>query len=253
MALPTLVNVRSTAALSSGAGSSRGAGAGHESGSSNGDKKSGDGIRHAYDFENGGATTTDVAARGGFQALQRDNADYVVDTQLTTTPSLTCLPNTITKNEPALIFWQCNNDTTNAKLQTKTQSLASSLTDIHTVGKKQVNPTTDTTYTISCGTETQSCDITVIQPVVGITADERTVEKYKSTTLRWDTLDIDSCILTTNDTTSRYKNWKRSCAGDSHGACSAITHPITKDTTFTLTCITKTGMTKKKEIEIKVE
>ena len=162
-------------------------------------------------------------------------------------PTLTCMPNTVAPSEPALIFWQCLDSS-------QTASAVGFSTGDSSYGSVRVNPDVDTTYSLSCASGAYAeCNIDVVNSALALTVSTTTVPMWDTVELSWSALDVQNCELTSDDDSSMYKDWSR------HGACSAATpcvaqsHDITKETVFTLSCTTLTGLDKETSVTVDVE
>ncbi len=159
-------------------------------------------------------------------------------------PILTCLPNVVVADEPALILWQCRDGSS-------ASSGGNFSTGGKVMGKTRVNPSADTKYELFCGDVPEPqvrCSVEVINPAIAIITDTSTVPMWEKVNISWNSLDTQSCRLDSDDNNSKYADWNRSgTSGD------VYSHPITKETKFTLTCTTKTGMEKSKSITVDVE
>lgn len=175
------------------------------------------------------------------------NSGSVQATYLSKEPILTCLPNKVVKNEPALIFWQCKNGS-------QTSVSQNFQTDGKSMGKTRINPSVTTEYELTCGSSNVSeqvtraaCNIEVINPALALVVSDTSVPMWEKVNITWNSLDTQNCKLESDDDNSKYAHWERNgTEGD------VYSHSITKDTVFTLTCTTGTGMEKKKSVTVGV-
>ena len=158
-------------------------------------------------------------------------------------PYMACLPHSVENNEPALIIWQCLDASESA-------SGFGFETGGEPMGIAEVNNATTTTYKVACASgATASCDVRVSRSAIILEADEAKVDSFDKTKIRWRTVDMQNCVLDSDDDSSKYKDWRRSGTNSTDGVFS---HPITKLTKFTLSCITKSGMRKSATVEVGV-
>ena len=159
------------------------------------------------------------------------------------TPTLICLPEIVGANETVIVMWACRDGaytTTSDTIDTAGE----------TIGSVRMQPSANATYDITCVNDitdvadtAATCSIDVAQPSIAIIATPDRVDYNESTSLSWRTTDATACAVT-SDTNSSFE--RRGVAGD------ISSHSLTRDTTFTLTCETITGLLEKKEIEVSV-
>lgn len=157
------------------------------------------------------------------------------------TPILICVPSTVGAEEEVIIMWACRDEATS----TESDEFE---TNGKTIGSVRVQPTEGNKYTITCVNETAgtndtaaSCNIVVAEPVLTITATPSAVPFGDTTVLAWSTTDTQACTLTSD----AHFGFKR------NGTQGQITTPgITKDTTFTLTCESISGLLVKTKVEV---
>ncbi len=157
------------------------------------------------------------------------------------TPILICVPSTVGAAEEVIVMWACRDEATS----TEGDGFE---TDGETIGSVRVQPTEGTTYTVTClneSTDTDdtaaSCNVVVAEPALTITATPNAVPFGDTTVLAWSTTDTQSCTLTSD----AHFGFKR------NGTQGQITTPgITKDTTFTLTCESTSGLLVRTEVEV---
>ncbi len=164
------------------------------------------------------------------------------------TPTLNCMPDKVVYAEPALIFWQCLDGSDRAFLSTDDDD---SSMELYPADFTRIYPTESKTYFIDCSNGSSAqCTIDVIDPVIALEVSETTVEAWDNVIIRWETSDIQSCVLNSDDDSSKYANWSRRGTNSLTGIYS---HAITKDTVFTLICTTLTGLDEEASVTVDVE
>lgn len=163
-------------------------------------------------------------------------------------PILNCLPNVVEQNEPVLVLWQCRNGAELIELNANEQPVA--LAVGASMGKINTNLTTDTEYNLTCGEKTAQCDVEVINPALALMVSTTTVPMWDTVELSWSSVDTTSCELNSDDDSSKYVDWKRSGTSSIEGV---LSHAITKETVFALTCSTKMGTEVEKAITVIVQ
>jgi hypothetical protein len=158
-------------------------------------------------------------------------------------PTLFCLPSPVSAGEEALILWACRD----TAYKTAGDNFE---TNGALIGTTRVTPTSDTTYTLECINDAPkvqntvgSCTIEVANPQLALISTPRQTTRGGSVSISWQTTDTTSCILTSDADPNFSRNGTR---GDS------ISPPLSKNTTFTLTCETATGAIKEQSIETEV-
>ncbi len=161
----------------------------------------------------------------------------------TRAPTLVCAPNTIAQGEEVIVMWACRDQAYKAVSE-------SFDTNDDTIGSVRITPEGDTTYTVGCinnieNTENTSatCEVNMAQSALAVVATPSVVSRGGTVALSWKTKDTNSCVLTSNI----YSNFeKRGTAGD------AVSHPLTENTIFTLTCETIAGLLKERKVSVGV-
>ncbi len=150
-------------------------------------------------------------------------------------PLLQCLPATITRGEPALIAWFCNEETYEASFETGGVAY----------GLQRVSPQKTTRYTLTCGAAASSipyaCTVTVIEPTAALRA-PNAVASGASANVYWSSVGTTSCTLS-SDTNSTFT--RSGVEGD------VQTHAIYQPTTFTLVCETQSGGVLEKSVTVR--
>ncbi|MBL4644571.1 MAG: hypothetical protein JKX80_01760, partial [Candidatus Pacebacteria bacterium] len=178
-------------------------------------------------------------------SLTQTNTPAVTPTPPTiknSTPTLLCLPDPIKPGEDVLIMWACRDDA----YKTTAENFD---TDEAVIGSVHVNPTKDTTYTLTCvnnrttDTTAATCTIDVANPALAIIATPRRATRGGTVSLSWKTTDTNSCVLSS----SNHPNFeKRGIEGD------VVSPSLTTNTTFTLTCETTTGVLEERSVGVLV-
>lgn len=161
----------------------------------------------------------------------------------TRAPTLVCAPNTVVQGEEVIVMWACRDQAYKAVSE-------SFDTNNEAIGSVRVTPKGDTTYTVECINNIESventsatCEVNMAQPALAIVATPSLVSRGGTVALSWKTKDTNSCVLTSNV----YVNFeKRGTTGD------AVSHPLTENTIFTLTCETTAGLLKERKLSVGV-
>lgn len=162
-------------------------------------------------------------------------------------PILNCLPRTVERNEPALIFWQCLDSS-------QTASATGFSTGGLPSGSTQINSNTSEVFSLSCSAGSYAeCDVEIINPALAMTVNVESVPRWEKVNLSWSAIDMQNCELSSDDDNSKYKDWKRSGVCDAAEPCTAKSHPITKSTVFTLACTTLTGLERETSVTVTVQ
>lgn len=156
-------------------------------------------------------------------------------------PALICIPPIIGISEETILMWACRDGAYTAEGENFDAEGA-------LFGTIRVQPTEDTTYTLECINDISdtsntgtSCVVNVAEPVLNFSTDTSSVAYGDPVNLTWDTVDTNSCLLT-SDTHIGFT--RRGTSGE-------VTTPgIVRDTTFTLTCESESGLLKKEELKI---
>ncbi len=160
------------------------------------------------------------------------------------TPILNCLPGVVEKDEPALIFWQCLDSS-------QTASAVGFSTGGSALGHVRVNAASSTVYTLNCSAgSTAKCSVDSVAPSAALSVSDNSVKLWEKVLLSWSTVDMQSCEIGSDDDNSKYKDWSRNGVESVDGVQS---HPITKETTFTLKCTTDTGLERTKSVIVSVD
>lgn len=159
------------------------------------------------------------------------------------TPTLICLPGVIDEGEEVLVMWACRDGA-------HTTSSDTIATDGKTIGSVRVRPGVDTTYTIVCENDipdadntSAECRVDVSNPALAIIATPSRAQQGGTVTLSWKTKDTNSCYVT-SDSHSNFE--RRGIEGD------ALSPRLTRNTTFTLTCETITGVLEERSVTVGV-
>lgn len=238
----------------SGGGSSSGYQSGYQSSSSGTQQQSGS--THQTSNSWGSSTGDTDENYTNIASTESDptssDSSSANSTYLPGKPLLNCLPNIVIKDEPALIFWQCRDGADTALLS---ESATGQASELDPAGKARVSPSETTEYKLTCGSSSTSeqvtsatCNIEVIDPALALISSKKSVPMWESVNLSWSSIDTQGCELNSDDNNSKHVDWRRyGSSGD------VLSHAITKETVFTLTCTTVTGMQKEKSVVVTIE
>lgn len=159
-----------------------------------------------------------------------------------TPPTLLCVPGVVEQDEPALLFWSCNDESTSAEVDADTDEQCETFGN--TSGVMCAHPTKTTTYTLTCSAGTSAqCLIEVISPTIALISTPRSIVRGGTVDISWSTQDAENCVLKSNALPSYVRT---GVTGD------VVSHTMLADTTFTLVCETRTGTIRQKEVVVEV-
>lgn len=153
-------------------------------------------------------------------------------------PTLLCVPGTVSEGEEAIVMYTCRDGSTTAT--------ASFAQNNEPLGSVRVSPAITTTYELSCseGTSAQ-CSIDVANPALAILATPRSASRGGTVNISWKTKDTNECVVTSND--PNHRNWERSgTEGDS------VSPSLFGTTTFFLTCETVSGTIEERSVTVNI-
>ncbi len=185
--------------------------------------------------------TSDDAQSGDWDINSQtyENNTEIVD------PVLTCLPNVVEESEPFLVLWQCQDASDSASLTVlgEQRNVGSSGVSVESILQATDSKPRSFQVSLACSSGAQAfCDMSVIYPEISLVADG-SVQTGDTASIQWSTTDMTTCVLTSDD--ENYADWRRVGTEGS-----VVSHKITQDTTFKLTCTTKTGLIKTKEVTV---
>lgn len=170
------------------------------------------------------------------------NPNAPIQTLKNTPPTLLCVPGVVEPDEQAMIFWSCNDESTNAEVTATTDEQCETLGK--TSGVMCARPAQTTTYTLNCSAGTSAqCVIEVINPTIALISTPRSIIRGGTVDISWNTQGVEDCVLKSNALPSYVR---RGVTGD------VVSHTMLADTTFTLVCETRTGTIREKEIVVEV-
>lgn len=158
-------------------------------------------------------------------------------------PTFLCLPKVVDGGEEAIVMWACRDGAYKA-------TASGFETGDETIGSVRVNPSTDTTYALTCVNDvagvdntTGECTVEVANPALALIATPSRTSRGGTVTLSWKTKDTNSCVVTSDQHPSFER---RGTEGD------ALSPSLISNTVFTLTCETVTGVVEERSITVGV-